>query len=150
MAIPTSFQIGAKVTPDSAAARYATNASAAGTQWATKYLMSKVNPFDAANAAADRCVQNFVAAGAAAIRAGLGRVNQQAVATLVSTQGATLYNQGITNKGVPKYKIAAAGLIPALQQAAANLPPRGDINANLARANAMAIAAHNMRGQYRA
>lgn len=150
MPIPTSFQIGAKVTADSAAARYAANAAAAGTQWATKYLMSKVDPFDAANAAADRCVANFVAAGAPAIRAGLGRVNKAAVATLVSTQGPTLYNQGISNKGTPKYKLAAAGLIPALQQIAANLPPRGDLEANIARAAAMARGARQIRGQFRA
>jgi hypothetical protein len=150
MAIPTTFQIGAKVSPASAAARYSQNASAAGTQWATKYLMSKVNPFQAASDAAPRTVANFVAAGATAIQQGLSRVDQNAVATLVSTQGPTLYNQGIANKGTPKYAKAAQGLIPALQQAAANLPPRGDINQNLARANAMAIAAHAMRGLYRA
>src|SRR5271154_3751136 len=103
MAIPTTFQVGAKVTAASASARYAANASGAGTQWATKYLMPKVDPFTAASDAADTTVANFNAAGAAGIRAGLARVNRNAVAALVSTQGPALYNAGITNKGVPKY-----------------------------------------------
>lgn len=149
MAIPTTFQVGAKVTGASAAARYATNAGGAGTQWATKYLMPKVNPFDAAAAAADICVTNFNAVGAAGIRAGLGRVNQNLVAQLVSTQGPQLYNAGITNKGVPKYTAVAPGLIQALQQAAANLPARGSFQQNLARATAMATAAKAMKGQFK-
>jgi len=150
MAIPTTFQVGAKVTAASASARYTANASGAGTQWATKYLMPKVDPFQAAADAADTCVTNFNAVGAAGIRAGLGRVNKAAVATLVSTQGPALYNAGIVNKGSAKYASAAAGLIPALQQAAANLPPRGTFQQNLARATAMATAAKNMKGQYKA
>ena len=149
MPIPTTFQVGAKVTGASAAARYATNAAGAGTQWATKYLMPKANPFTAASDAADTCVTNFNAVGAAGIRAGLARVNQAQVAQLVSTQGPALYNSGITNKGVPKYTAVANNLIPALQQAAANLPPRGTFQQNLARANAMATAAKNMKGLYK-
>ncbi len=150
MPIPTTFTVGAKVTAASAAARYTANASGAGTQWATKYLMPKVNPFTAAADAADTCVANFNAAGATSIRAGLARVNQQAVASLVSSQGPALYNAGIVNKGSSKYASSASGLIPALQQAAANLSPRGSFAQNLARATAMATAAKAMKGMYKA
>ena len=149
-AIPTSFQIGAKVTANTAAANYTTGASGKGAKWATNYLQSKVNPFTAASDAADTCVANFNTAGATAIRAGLARVNQQQVATLVSTQGPTLYSAGITNKGTPKYKVAAQGLIPALQNAAANLPPRGTLAQNIARSAAMIQAAKAMKGLYKA
>jgi len=148
-ALPTSFQIGAKVTAASAAAKYTSRASAAGQYWAQGYLTSKVNPFDAASAAADTCVANFNAAGATAIRAGLARVNQANVAKLVSTQGPTLYNQGIANKGSVNYASSAQGLIPALQQAAANLPARGSEAQNEQRAIAMMRAAKALKGQYR-
>ncbi len=149
MAIPTSFQIGAKVTPATAAANYTAGASAKGTKWATNYLQSKVNPFDAASAASGTWLQNINTAGEASFKAGLARVNQQNVATLVSTQGPTLYSQGITNKGTPKYTTAAQQLIPALQNAAANLPPRGTLAQNIARSAAMIQAAAAMRGKYR-
>ena len=46
--IPTSFNIGAKVSATTAAANYVAGASAKGTKWATNYLNSKVNPFQAA------------------------------------------------------------------------------------------------------
>ncbi|MGH7745789.1 MAG: hypothetical protein ACREQ5_13550 [Candidatus Dormibacteria bacterium] len=147
--MPTSFQIGAKVSPATAAANYKSGASAKGTKWATNYLMAKVDPFAAAAAAANTWLANLNAAGTAAFSAGLSRVDKGAVATLVSTQGPTLYAQGITNKGAPKYAKAAAGLIPALQQAAANLPARGSLEQNIARSNAMVRAAAAMRGQYR-
>lgn len=148
-AIPQSFQIGAKVTAQSAADKYKARASTAGTEWATKYLMSKVDPFDAASAAADTCVANFNAAGAGAIRAGLARVNKANVAKLVSTQGPTLYNSGIQNKGATNFASAAQGLIPALQQAAANLPARGGDAANEQRMILMRRAAKALRGQFR-
>jgi hypothetical protein len=148
-ALPTSFQIGSKVTAASAAAKYTQRASAAGQYWAAGYLTSKVDPFAAASDAADTCVANFNAAGASAIRAGLARVNKANVAKLVSTVGPTLYNQGIQNKGSVNYASSASGLIPALQQAAANLPPRGNEQQNEQRAVAMMRAAKALRGQFR-
>lgn len=148
--IPTSFQIGTKVTAQAAAAKYGQRASGAGTYWATGYLTSKVNPFAAAAAAANYWLQRVNEAGTAAFSAGLNAVDQAAVARLVSTQGATLYNQGITNKGVPNYTKASSGLIPALQNAAAALPPRGSLDQNIQRSVAMQRAAAAMRGQFRA
>jgi len=149
-AVPTSFQIGQAVTPAQAAANYTKNASSAGTWWATKYLQSKKDPFQAASDAAQTWLNNINSAGTAAFQAGLARVNKANVAALVSKNGATLYNQGITNKGSTKYASAATNLIPALQQAAANLPPRGSLEDNIARAAAMARAAAAMKGKYRA
>ena len=147
--IPTQFQIGASVTPAMAAANYTKNASAAGTWWATKYLMSKVDPFAAASAAAQTWLDKINQAGVAGFQAGLARVNKANVAKLVSTQGPTLYAQGITNKGVANYTTSAQGLIPALQQAAANLPPRGTDAQNDQRMLAMVAAARNLKYTYR-
>jgi len=149
MAIPTTFQIGQKVSPQQAAANYVAGASAKGTKWATNYLMAKRDPFAAASAAADVWLANLNNAGTAAFQAGLARVNPQQVATLVSTQGPTLYQQGITNKGAPKYANAAQQVIPALQQIAANLPPRGNLQQNLQRAVQQATEAARLRGKFR-
>lgn len=147
--IPTSFQIGAKVTPAQATANYTKNAGSAGTWWATKYLMSKTDPFAAASAAGSTWLANINAAGVAGFQAGLARVNKANVAKLVSTTGPTLYNQGIANKGSLNYATSAAGLIPALQQAAANLPPRGTAADNDQRMLAMVAAARNLKYTYR-
>lgn len=147
--VPTTFQIGAKTTAQAAAQNYQSGASSKGAKWATNYLQSKVDPFQAASDAADVCVANFNAAGASAIRQGLSRVNKQQVAQLVSTQGPTLYSAGITNKGAPRYAAAAQNLIPAIQQAAANLPPRGTPSQNDQRMVAMVQQLRAMRGLYR-
>lgn len=147
--IPTQFQIGAKVSASTAASNYKTNASQKGQWWATKYLMAKRNPFQAASDSAQTWLANVNNAGTQAYQAGLARVDQGAVAQLVATQGPTLYAQGINNKGATKYAKAATGLIPALQQAAANLPPRGSLSQNIARSTQMIQAAAAMRGLHR-
>lgn len=147
--IPTTFQIGGKVTPQQAASNYTKNASAAGTWWATKYLMSKVDPFTAASDAASTWLANINQAGTAGFQAGLARVNRANVAKLVSTSGPTLYAQGITNKGSTNYATAATGLIPAIQNATANLPPRGTASQNDARQAAMTAALRAMKYTYR-
>jgi hypothetical protein len=148
--IPTSFNIGAKVSATTAAANYVSGASAKGIKWATNYLNSKVNPFQAASAAANTWLQNINTAGTAAFQKGLASVNQAQVAKLVSTQGPTLYSSGITNKGAPNYATAATGLIPAIQQIAANLPPRGTAAQNDARQAAMVNGLRAIKGQYKA
>lgn len=147
--IPTTFQIGAPVSPAMAAANYKSAASGAGVKWATKYLMSKVDPFNAASAAAQTWLDKINQAGVAGFQAGLGRVNRARVATLVSTQGPTLYAAGINNKGAVNYATSAVGLIPALQQAAANLPPRGTDTQNDQRMLAMVAAARALKYTYR-
>jgi hypothetical protein len=149
-AIPTTFQIGAKITPQAAAANYTSGASGKGTKWATNYLQSKVNPFQAAAAAANTWLTNINQAGTTAFVQGLNAVNQAQVAKLVSTQGPTLYSQGIVNKGSPNYATAATGLIPAIQAAAAALPPRGTAAQNDARMTQMVASLRAMKGQYKA
>lgn len=148
--VPSGFQIGAKVTPATAAANYTKNAGNAGTWWATKYLMSKTDPFAAASAASGRWLARLNEVGEAGFKKGLANVDKNAVGTMVSTKGAGLYNAGIANKGSAKYAKVADQLIPALQGIAANLPPRGTLEDNIARAAAMARGAAAIRGQYRA
>ena len=147
--IPTQFQIGQPVSPAQAAANYTKNASSAGTWWATKYLMSKVDPFAAASAAAQTWLDKINQAGVSGFQAGLARVNKANVAKLVSTQGPTLYAQGIANKGSVNYNSSIQGLLPALQQAAQNLPPRGSDAQNDQRMLAMVAAARALKYTYR-
>lgn len=54
------------------------------------------------------------------------------------------------NAGVNKYNAAAAKLQPYLASAVASLPPRGDINQNLGRSAALAMALHSQRGNFKA
>jgi len=52
--------------------------------------------------------------------------------------------------GANRYAASAAKLQPFLANAVPALPPRGDINANLNRSAALAMALHNARGQFKA
>jgi len=59
------------------------------------------------------------------------------------------YGVGFT-AGASKYAASAAKLQPFMASAVGALPPRGDINANLQRSAALAMALHNNRGQFKA
>jgi hypothetical protein len=148
--VPSAFAIGTKVTPASAAANYATGAATKGTKWATNYLHSKRDPFQAAHDAASTWLANINHAGTAGFQAGLNRVNKTQVAAWVNQHGAATYTAGIANKGQPRYAAAAQQLIPAIQQAAANLPPRGGDAENEQRMILMRRAMKAMRGLHRA
>lgn len=66
---------------------------------------------------------------------------------------AKVANYGVGfNAGATEYNQAAAKLQPFLSTAVASLPPRGDINANLQRSAALALALHQAAstGQFRA
>jgi hypothetical protein len=49
--------------------------------------------------------------------------------------------------GANNFNSAIAKVINALQSGVSSLPPRGDINANLQRANALALYMHGLKGQ---
>lgn len=55
------------------------------------------------------------------------------------------YQQGYS-AGANNYAAAAAKFMPAIQQGVNSLPPRGDINQNLQRSNALALYLHQQRG----
>lgn len=56
------------------------------------------------------------------------------------------YTQGFS-AGAAKQAASAAKIMNFLGSAVPALPPRGDINANLQRANALALALHQQKGQ---
>ena len=55
------------------------------------------------------------------------------------------FTNGFT-KGAPKQSVAIGKIMNFLQSAVPALPPRGDINANLQRSNALALALHAQKG----
>lgn len=57
------------------------------------------------------------------------------------------YGVGFT-AGASAYSAAASKLQPFMQNAVNSLPPRGDINANLQRSAALALALHNAKGTF--
>jgi hypothetical protein len=56
------------------------------------------------------------------------------------------YSTGFS-AGANNFNAAIAKVINALQSGVSALPPRGDINANLQRANALALYMHGLKGQ---
>jgi hypothetical protein len=56
------------------------------------------------------------------------------------------YTTGFSAGG-NNFATAIAKVINALQSGVSSLPPRGDINANLQRANALALYMHGLKGQ---
>lgn len=143
------FQVGALTTAADASARYIAAAPTAGAQWAKKTLMPRVNPIDAAMAASGRWLANINAAGEAGFKAGLQRVDQNAMANTIATQGPALYNAGVTSKAY-KYTAAMTKVLPAIRSVVASLPAKGDIEANIARAAAFQRGMHATKGQNRA
>ena len=57
----------------------------------------------------------------------------------------TNYTTGYS-AGAPNYQAASNKIMGALGSIVPSLPPRGDINANLQRSNALALALHSQRG----
>jgi len=143
------FQVGQLTTAADAVARYKAAAPSAGAQWAKKTLMPRANPIDAAIAASGRWLSNINAAGETAFKAGLQRVDQNAMANTIATQGPALYNAGVTAKAY-KFDIAMQKLLPIIRNVQASLPPRGDVEANIARSAAMNRGLHAAKGQARA
>jgi hypothetical protein len=55
------------------------------------------------------------------------------------------YSAGIT-AGAGNYGVAAQKVMSAIAQGVSNLPPRGDINANLQRSASLAMYLHGLKG----
>jgi hypothetical protein len=144
------FNPGAKVSPAQATANWVSGSTAKAAKWVTNTLNPRRLFTDAAIANSAEWLAKLIQVGTAGYEAGMRRAagNLTQIATNIQTNGAALYSQGITNK---QYKTAAAfaGLIPAIQQIAAGLPPRGNLQQNLARMTQQATQAAALRGQFR-
>ena len=98
-------------------------------------------------AAISRMVSGFnTAAGNGTIAAGIARGGTGNWRTK-SEQKQAAFGTGITN-GAGAYGVAAGKLYQFFTNAVPALPARGDINQNLQRANTLALALHNAKGQF--
>lgn len=129
--------------------RYKASAGTAQSSWLAGIQGTQKDQAALAVAAIPRMVQNFNAAAAdgriaqGLTRRGTGYWKTQSEAK----QGA--FGLGIA-AGANNYANAASKLYPAIANAVSSLPARGDINANLDRSRALALALHAGRGQYKA
>lgn len=144
------FNPGARVTPATATANWVSGSTAKAAKWVTNTLAPKRLFTDAAIANAPEWLAKINQVGTAGYIAGMNRAagNLTQIANNIQTNGAALYSAGITNK---QYKTATAfnGLIPAIQQIAAGLPPRGNLQQNMARMTQQVTQAAALRGQFR-
>ena len=144
------FQPGTPVTAAEATANWVSGSTAKAQKWVTNTLRPRVLFTTAAIANAGEWLARIQQVGTAGYIAGMNRANQNLnqIANNIQTNGAAAYSAGITNKQY-KYAAAAQGLIPAIQQIAANLPPRGTKQQNIARATAFMNQMAALAGQYR-
>jgi hypothetical protein len=77
--------------------------------------------------------------------AGLTRRGGTAYWKSQSEKKQSAYSAGIT-AGAGNYGVAAQKVMSAIAQGVANLPPRGDINANLQRSASLAMYLHGLKG----
>lgn len=144
------FNPGAKVTAATATANWVSGSTAKAQKWVTNTLAPKVLFTTAAINNASEWLAKIQQVGTAGYIAGMNRANQNLnqIAINIQNNGAASYTAGVTNK---QYKTAAAfaGLIPAIQQIAANLPPRGNLQQNLTRMTQQATQTAQLRGEYR-
>lgn len=144
------FQPGTPVTPAEAAANWQQYSAQKAQKWVARTLKPKVLFTTAAIAQAQTWLNRIIEVGTAGFIAGMNRAqnNLDKIATNISTNGAAAYTAGINGKAY-KYIGAITGLLPQIQAIAASLPPRGDLQQNLSRANIMATKLAALRGQYR-
>jgi hypothetical protein len=127
----------------------ATNWSGSSTRAATAYSdgvqQTTADWASLATAAVPRMVQGFnEAAASGRIQAGIqavGTAGWKSATVAKSNNFITGFQAGASN-----YSAAAAKFIPAIQAGVSSLPPRGDINANLQRANSLALYMHGLKG----
>jgi hypothetical protein len=129
--------------------RYKASAGTAQSSWLAGIQGTQKDQAALAVAAIPRMVAGFNdAANSGRIAAGLTRRGTGYWKTQSEAKQSS-YGTGIM-AGANNYANAAAKLYPAIANAVSSLPARGDINANLARSRALALALHAGKGQYKA
>lgn len=127
---------------------YAGSVGKAGTNWVAGIQAPGVQWAAPTIASVPRMVQGFnTAAANGTISAGITNAGDAKWRTR-SEQKVTSYTAGIT-AGASNYGISAQKLYQFYTGAIPSLPSRGDINQNLLRANTLAIALHNAKGQFK-
>jgi hypothetical protein len=134
-------------TADASAAKWARNLGMAGPSITAGVQAVQQAPGIAAAAQKNTWLQNVTASA-------------DRWAQNVSKVSLASWQQSMLQKGVsritggaataqPKVQAFMQSFLPAVQQIAAQLPPRGDINANISRMTAMVQALHAKKGQFK-
>ena len=130
-------------------ADYAGSTGKAGTNWVAGIQAPGVTWAAPTVAAIPRMVSGFNAAAANGTIASGVQAAGDAKWRSRSEAKVASYTAGIT-AGAPAYGIAANKLFQFYTGAIPSLPARADINTNLQRANTLALALHNAKGQFKA
>ena len=144
------FQPGTPITGAQATANYIAGAQAKAQKWVTNTLKPRRLFTDAAIAQSGTWLQKINQVGTAGFEAGMRRAanNLDKIAANIQTNGAGSYSTGVQAKSY-KYAAQADANIQNTQQIVSQLPPRGDLEANIARAAAFQRAKAATRGQFR-
>ena len=132
-------------TPAAAAQKWANNLGAATAAYTAGVQAVTAAPGQAAAAAVDRYISGTQAAA-------------QKFATKSAAVSLTSWQQSAINKGAPrlatgataaqaKFTAALTSLFPAISQAVASLPPKGNLQQNIARSVAFQTAMANYKSQ---
>lgn len=134
------------INPATAASNWQSGMSQAGPKMTAGVNAVTQNPAEAAIAAIPRMVQGIqMAAQNGRIEAGLRRVTLSGWQRAMIDKGVGRVTTGATN-AKPKMQAFFTQFLPYLKQGVDQLPPRGDINQNIARA--VAMMQHNAGFQY--
>ena len=126
---------------------YANSTTKAGTNWTAGINAPNVDWAGPAVASVPRMVAGFNAAAAnGTIAAGINNAGNAKWRSRSEAKVAS-YTAGIT-AGAGAYGVSAGKLYNFYTSAIPSLPSRGDINQNLTRANTLALALHQARGQF--
>jgi hypothetical protein len=128
---------------------YAGSTGKAGTNWVSGIQAPGVTWAAPTVASIPRMVSGFnTAASNGSIAAGITNAGDNKWRSR-SEAKVSSYTQGIT-AGAAAYGQAAQKLYSFYSSAIPSLPARGDINQNLQRANTLALALHQAKGQFKA
>lgn len=133
--------------PTAAAQNWASRLGAASQAYTDGVNAVTVAPGTLAAAAKQLWLTNTTAA-ANRFAANSAAVTKEAWANAAATKGAPRLGPGAT-AAQPKVEAVFAKLFPAIQSAVNALPPRGDINANIARSSAFALAMNKKKGTFK-
>lgn len=144
------FQPGTPITGAQATANYVAGAQAKAQKWVTNTLRPRKLFTDAAIQQSATWLAKINQVGTAGFEAGMRRAanNLDKIAANIQTNGAGSYSTGVSSKSY-KYAAGADANIQDTQRIVAALPPRGDTEANIARAAAFIRAKAATRGQFR-
>lgn len=134
--------------PTAAAQKWATGLSGARQTYIDGINNTMTAPGQLAAAAADRWQANTIAA-APRYKANVAAVTIDQWKSAAINKGADRLSSGAT-QAQPKVEVVFGKLFPAIKGVVGSLPPRGNIDQNIARSGAFAKAMYAKKGSFKA